>query len=286
MSIMDYETFESIFNEEIFEKAKPKLLTAIAEEPYRYIGLFRPTDQKGKLLQNLAYSHEIRMGKAFEVLIENYLSILGYEILPKFFPNENLYIDQHFKKDNKEYFIEQKMRDDHDSNSKRGQMNNFERKLNLLSDIHDRKNLIGIFYFVDPNIKKNKKYYLEELERMQMGYKVELHLLYGEELFQFLEGNIEVWNEISKYFERWKETVPEEPELNFDLDAEETFYQIKDLDPSIFETLFTNDQLFNQIITILFPEGKTLKLLKDYFYSKRSIPIYNTLYKELAKRIN
>ena len=50
MSIMDYETFESIFNEEIFEKAKPKLLTAIAEEPYRYIGLFRPTDQKGKLL--------------------------------------------------------------------------------------------------------------------------------------------------------------------------------------------------------------------------------------------
>jgi len=166
MTFMDYDEFESIFNKEIFEKSKVRLLEAIAEEPYRYIGIFRTTDPKGKLSQNLAYSHEIRLGKAFEVLIEEYLKILGYEILKKHFPNERLNIDQHFRKGGKAYFIEQKMRDDHDASSKRGQMDNFERKIILLSNIHGQENLIGIFYFLDPNITKNENYYSEELKRM------------------------------------------------------------------------------------------------------------------------
>jgi len=285
MTIMDYAKFERIFNEEIFEKSKPKLLETIAEAPNRYVGLFRPTKPKGKLLQNLLQSHEIRMGKAFEVLIENYLTILGYEILPKKFPNENLDIDQHFKKDNKIYFIEQKIRDDHDSTKKRGQINNFEKKLNLLGTNDNWKNLIGILYFIDPDIKKNKKYYTEELERMQKDYNVELHLQYGKDLFQFLNGTDEIWDEILIYLKKWKESIPELPEINFDLNAKETFDQIKDLKPAIFRSLFSNDEIFNQIIMTLFPEKKTLNLLKDYFYYKRSIPIYNTLYEELKKRL-
>ena len=75
MLIMDYSKFESIFNKEIFEQSKPKLLETIAREPNRYIGLFRPTKPKGKLLQNLLQSHEIRMGNAFEVLLEVYFRI-------------------------------------------------------------------------------------------------------------------------------------------------------------------------------------------------------------------
>jgi len=285
MTVMDYATFDHIFNEEIFEKSKPKLLETIAGAPNRYIGLFRPTKPKGKLLQNLLQSHEIRMGNAFEVLIENYLRILGYEILQKKFPNENLDIDQHFKKGNKIYFIEQKIRDDHDSTKKRGQINNFEKKLNLLGTNNNWKNLIGIFYFIDPDIKKNKKYYTEELERMQKDYNVELHLQYGKDLFQFLNGNGEIWDEILIYLKKWKESIPELPEINFDLNAKETFDQIKDLKPAIFRSLFSNDELFNQIIMVLFPDKKTLNLLKDYFYYKRAIPIYNTLYEELKKRM-
>jgi len=41
MTIMNYSEFEYIFNEEIFGQAKANLLETIAEEPYRYIGLFR-----------------------------------------------------------------------------------------------------------------------------------------------------------------------------------------------------------------------------------------------------
>jgi Holliday junction resolvase-like predicted endonuclease len=283
---MDYTKFEQIFNEEIFEKSKPKLLETIGKEPNRYIGLFRPTKPKGKLLQNLLQSHEIRMGNAFEVLIENYLRILGYEILQKNFPKERLNIDQHFKKGDKIYFVEQKIRDDHDSSKKRGQIDNFEKKLNLLGTIHNWKNLIGIFYFIDPDIKKNKKYYTEELKRMQKDYNIELHLQYGKDLFQFLQSNDEIWDEILIFLKKWKDSIPELPEINFDFNAKETFDEIKDLEPGIFRRLFSNDEVFNQIIMTLFPYKKTLNLLKDYFYEKKAIPIYNTLYEELKKRLD
>ena len=38
-----------------------------------------------------------------------------------------------FKKDDVHYFVEQKVRDDHDSTKKRGQISNFEKKLDKQS---------------------------------------------------------------------------------------------------------------------------------------------------------
>jgi len=58
--IISYENFCQILNQNIFESSKVDLLTKIADSPTRYIGLFRPTRPKAKLLQNLLQSHEIR----------------------------------------------------------------------------------------------------------------------------------------------------------------------------------------------------------------------------------
>lgn len=74
---MDYSLFKQIFNETIFEKSKADLLEKISNSPSRYIGLFRPTKPKAKILQNLLQSHEIRFGDAFEHVIEEYLKIKG-----------------------------------------------------------------------------------------------------------------------------------------------------------------------------------------------------------------
>jgi hypothetical protein len=63
---MEYQKFKNIFNEIIFEKSKASLVKKIAKHPNRYIGLFRPTKPKAKILQNLLQSHEIRFGDAFE----------------------------------------------------------------------------------------------------------------------------------------------------------------------------------------------------------------------------
>jgi len=280
MSFMKYNNFEKIFNEQIFEHSKAKLIENIANEPNRYIGLFRPTKPKGKLLQNLLQSHEIRMGNAFEILFEEYFKIFGYQILQKNFPSKKLNIDQCFKDGNNIYFIEQKIRDDHDSSKKRGQIDNFENKLKLMIDTYGEEQLIGIFYFIDPELRKNENYYKQELSNMENAYNVGIYLFYGKELFEFL-NKANAWDEILDYLGKWKNSIPDLPELNFDLNASATFNEIKDLPTSIFRKLFENEEIFKDIVLALFPEKKTLRLLLDYFKQKINISIYRTLYNDL-----
>jgi hypothetical protein len=101
MAIMHYNQFKQIFNETIFEKSKADLLEKIANNPSRYIGLFRPTKPKAKILQNLLQSHEIRFGDAFEKAIEEYLRLESCEILQKkhtLLNGDVLNIDQCFQK--------------------------------------------------------------------------------------------------------------------------------------------------------------------------------------------
>jgi len=154
---MQYEKFKNILNEKIFEESKAVLIEKIAKNPNRYIGLFRPTKPKAKILQNLLQSHEILFGDAFEIIIEEYLQEFGYEILEKKLINsddDKLNLDQCFKVKDKVYFIEQKVRDDHDSTKKRGQISNFEKKLSEMANKYNESSLLGIFYFIDPDLQK------------------------------------------------------------------------------------------------------------------------------------
>jgi hypothetical protein len=285
---MNFTKFRDILNNAIFERSKVVLIEKIAKYPGRYIGIFRPTKPKAKILQNLLQSHEIRFGDAFELLIEEYLKELGYTILDKKFltkDNDHLNVDQCFEKNGKTYFIEQKIRDDHDSTKKRRQIQNFERKLNEMINKYGEKNLVGIFYFIDPELKKNKNYYEAELKRMSNDYGVSLSLQYGGELFEYL-GHPEIWQEILTYLKEWKKQIPELPETNFDLNAQLSFEEIKDLNPALFRNIFSNDVVFNEIVMTIFPEKKTLKLLLGYFKSKSAEKtIYKTLTELLEKRL-
>ncbi len=286
--IMEYEKFKDILNKQIFEESKSKLIENIAKSPSRYIGLFRPTKPKAKILQNLLQSHEIRFGDAFEILIEEYLKITGYTILEKRFSvdQEILNVDQCFQKNEMKYFVEQKVRDDHDSTKKRGQIQNFERKLNAIIEKYGENNLIGIFYFIDPELKKNKKYYETELSRMEQAYGVTLKLYYGEDIFIFLNHS-DIWSEILQHLTDWKKEIPELPETNFDLNAQSSFEDIKDLNPTWFRKIFETDEVFDEIILTIFPEKETLRLLLTYFKSKSSEKtIYRTLCKLLEERLS
>ena len=80
---MKYNQFCQVFNETIFEKSKADLLEKVSKYPSRYIGIFRPTKPKAKILQNLLQSHEIRFGDAFETIIEQYAELAGFMNLPK-----------------------------------------------------------------------------------------------------------------------------------------------------------------------------------------------------------
>lgn len=280
---MNYNQFKQIFNETIFEKSKADLLEKIANNPSRYIGLFRPTKPKAKILQNLLQSHEIRFGDAFEYAIEKYLELKGCKILQKKYTLENgnvLNIDQCFKKGNKVYFIEQKVRDDHDSTKKRGQIQNFEKKLDLMLSMYPEKQLVGIFYFIDSDLAKNRNFYTAELEKMTDDYGVETQIYYGKSLFDYL-GYSDIWTEILNHLKQWKEEIPDLPEINFDLDSNHTFNEIKDIKPLYFRKLLKNEELFDEIVLTLFPQKTTLHLLLNYFNGK-----YETIYKNLANSLS
>lgn len=276
---MNYEKFCAILNKHIFEGEKKELLRRIADNPERFIGLFRPTKPGAKILQHLLQSHEIRMGDALEEIIEEILRSLGFRILSKSMVNESgetLSLDQYFT-DGKVYsFIEQKVRDDHDSTKKRGQISNFETKLEILHKKHGSE-LFGVMYFIDPDLSKNKNYYVEELKRLEKFYGVKLSLFYGRELFEYLE-HPEIWDNILSWLKQWKDSVPELPEINFDTTPKESLEEIKVLELRSWRKILDNDKLWDEgIIKAVFRDGSTLKLLISYFKTQQGTP-----YRELA----
>lgn len=277
---MNYDKFCKILNKHIFEGEKKELLKKIADNPERFIGLFRPTKPGVKILQHLLQSHEIRFGDAFEELIEEILRECGFEILNKSIVGENggsLSLDQYFERKGVYYFIEQKVRDDHDSTKKRGQISNFETKLETLYKKHKDK-LIGIMYFIDPDLSKNKNYYLAKLERLGKFYGTELSLFYGKELFDYI-GKSDLWEQILIWLKQWKDGLPELPEIDFDKTPEESFEEIKDLPIRHWRKILENEKLWTEgIIGAIFRMGESLRLVLRYFESQKDTP-----YLELAR---
>ena len=57
---MKYEEFKQKLNLQVFgEDINYEILTKVIENPHRYIGLFRVTNAKTKLIQNITQSCEI-----------------------------------------------------------------------------------------------------------------------------------------------------------------------------------------------------------------------------------
>jgi len=289
--ILAYEDFKRILNRRLFDGSRASLLKSIAETPDRFIGLFRPTKPKTKLIQNLTQSHEIKFGDALEEIFTQYFQLTGYSLLPKRIITANqdaLNIDQLFSLNNIVFMIEQKVRDDHDSTKKRGQFQNFENKYYEVLRSYPNKIVKPIMWFVDGSLVKNKNYYVDEMRRMNMDYDCFAKLCYGAELFdeQIINHiNIEIWNETLLHLREWKNSLPDMPEINFDINSAAVFDEIKDLSPSIFRKLFANEEIKAQILPILFPNGETLSRLKEYFETLQ-LPIYRGLCNALQLFLN
>ncbi len=284
---MDYQEFAQVLNKHIFYGNKRELLVRLASNPERFIGLFRPSKPSTKILQHLLQSYEIRMGDAFEEIIGLVIQCQGYSLLDKNVQGENnelLRLDQYFTDGRKYYFIEQKIRDDHDSTKKRGQMQNFEKKLKVLHWKHG-SNLVGIMYFIDPDFSKNKNHYEEQMQTLRGEYEqVELHLFYGKQLFEYI-GIADFWDEMLSWLKRWKEDLPEIPETNFDANPHESFREIKDINARVWQKIISNDKLWEEgIIKTLFRTGDTIKLIQEEF-SKMEGKVYRQLADDLEERL-
>ncbi len=262
-AIIDYSVFEEMLTDSIYKNAKSKLLNKIASNPSRYTGLFRPTTPKMKLIQNVTQSHEINFGDFVEELITLYLGVF-FENLEKRakYNNELIVFDQLFIYNNDIYMIEQKMRDDHDSTKKRGQLNNFFKKINYLKEKYPNNKIIAGMWFVDPTIIKNRNYYQTKMNKNKIR-NVDMHLFYGNE-FTIMLDKISIWDEITNHLIKWKNSEDNKVILNFELDWENTKKELITYVPkNQWLKLISNKEITENIFPILFPTKKYFEILEE-----------------------
>ncbi len=116
---------------------------------------------------------------------------------------------------------------------------------------------------------------------MSEFYGVKTHLLYGKELFYYL-GKPDLWEQIISWLKKWKDDLPEIPEIDFDKTPEESFEEIKELPIRYWRKLLENEKLWTEgIIKAVFRKGDTLKLVLEFFDEQQGKP-----YKELVELLN
>mgnify|MGYP003376903050 CR=1 FL=1 len=187
-----------------------ELLKTVIKNPERYTGLFRLSNAKTKLIQNVTQSREIKFGNFMEEMITDYIAAMGYKNMEKHIgcgdDGKPLNADQVFLNpwDKSQLcLIEQKMRDDHDSTKKRGQYANFQKKYTLLKSQHPDSQVFAIMWFIDDSLKRNRFYYQEQAaQNSQPGIYV--HVLYGKELFHEFFRRPDVWEELCGHLLRNK----------------------------------------------------------------------------------
>ena len=262
-NIIDYDEFVKKLEKTVYKNAKADLLNKVASNPDRYVGIFRPTQPRIKLIQNITQSHEISFGDFIEDIITQYLGNY-YTNLEKrhFYNNEVILFDHLFEYDGKLFMLEQKMRDDHDSTKKRGQFENFIKKVKYINETYPNKKVGACMWFVDPSLKKNKNYYKAQMEQA-ISTNNELHLFYGDEFLDFLDKQ-SVWDEMTSYLIQWKASEDNKIELNFEKDWIDTKEELKQhVSASNWRKLLRNKDVMHEIFPILFPTGKYKEIIDE-----------------------
>lgn len=245
-----------------------ELLKTVIENPGRYCGLFRLSNAKTKLIQNVTQSKEIKFGDFMEEIVTDYIFKLGYCNKEKdlgFDENgDRLNADQVFTKNGIVYLVEQKIRDDHDSTKKRGQFANFIKKINLLKRKFPLQKIIAIMWFIDDALEKNKNYYKSEMRSSNIE-NTELHLFYGAGFFEFLENGKEVWNEIIEYLTKNRLENSKEIFTIPDFGTSDEIYKaLIKLPIKYWKKLLSNDSKYILLRKEMFSDGDNLIKAKRY----------------------
>ena len=266
-SILKYEEFANELNNVVYKKAKFSLINNIASSPYLYIGVFSPTIIKAKLIQSIGRLYEVSFGDFIEDIITNYLGKY-YSNLNKrvVYRGKTILFDQLFLYNDKIFMIEQKMRDDHDSTKKVGQFDNFLEKVSYLKETYPELKCDGELQ-LDVSLLKNKKYYLKRIEENQ-SENVKLHLFYGDEFTKYLEKET-IWDEMVSYLLKWKTSLNNNIELNFEKDWNETKKELlENVSKNTWKKLISNERVVKEILPELFPTGKYKEILDELNINK------------------
>ncbi len=265
--IITYDRFIERLNNRIKSDASffYELLVTVVKNPNRYTGIFRLSNAKTKLIQNVTQSREIKFGDFMEEIVTEYIEKMGYINLNKSIGTDAegnaLSADQVFRKQDTVYLIEQKIRDDHDSTKKRGQYENFRKKYTLLRSKYPDCNINATMWFIDDSLVKNKNYYLGEA-RAERTPNVEKNIFYGGDLFSELFGRIDVWTEICSYLLKNKQERSNDilniPDFDTSDEILEALRKLKRNEPSLYRKLISSAPEYVQLRNELFPTKHNL----------------------------
>lgn len=277
MSVLDFSILiDSKFGR---ESIISNLIIKLVNDKNRYLGDFRITSSDSKIQQNLSQSMEIKVGDFLEEIVTRYIEYFNYNNLSK---KINITItdqsrieysfDQLFEMNSETIcLIEQKIRDDHDSSKKRGQIDNFIKKIEVLKYLYPNKTIISIMWFIDPNFKKNKKYYETEISKIANA-----KIFYGEELFSSFFGRKDEWNRILELFSELRNLQNSYRVIDtvYLSSSDEVFEVLKFLyhnNKRVIKKLMSNNEDMKRIREEYFLNGYNIERLKEYIWNCEQI---------------
>ena len=264
--ILEYKEFKKLLKNTI--KITPSgLLELIINNPDVYVSEYSIEDLNTKIIQNVSQSNTIKFGYFYEDMITLYIKKLGYKVMKKRYVLDNgkvlLYDQLFWYDDNTICIIEQKMRDNHDSTKKVGQIENFKEKIELMRNIHPNKKIIAVMWFVEGDLVKNKQYYLKEYESIPND--IDKRMYYGDTIFEDLIKNEEICEEIHTYLKQYKKEKKKKSYIiNYDT-SKVGLKALLSLSEATIKKLLSDTKKMNIIKEELFPTGHNLNILKEKF---------------------
>lgn len=269
--VISYEEFCDLLNK-YFQNGDDlylSLLEKVIDTPHRYIGIFRLSTFKTKLMQNITQSREIRFGEFLERLTTEYIVRLGYKTFDKDLgvdlDGAKLNVDQYFTDGESLYLVEMKVRDDHDSTKKRGQYLNFHKKINLVRRIRPGVSIQAIMWFVDDALAKNRRFYQGEMAKETIPDTV-FHLFYGSEFFDTLNCGKVAWSEFIEILTQYRVSHAYNDDIELpDFGSSKQFYEaLIKLPPKYWNKLMSEKDKYVSLRRLLFSSGDNLELAKRH----------------------
>ena len=271
--LFDYES------DELDEVLIKKCVDIILNEKERITGFLRFNTIKTRLINYISKSVDIKLGNILEDFFERLIES-KYHLLDKIIYNgtKKYACDQLFEDENTVYLIEQKIRDDHDSTKMRGQIKNFEEKINTLCKMYKDKKIIGYQWFIDDLFHKNQNFYESEFNKLNKKLKsnnVEIYLEYGGDIINKLMNDASCFdNFIAAYDEIKINYYSRIPEIIAQCDFNENECVLNELVKHYSKA----DELFTK------PEYEEIR--KELFANQKSKKNFTNKLENISENIN
>lgn len=197
---------------------------------------FAPLPDWMRVIGTFVTTLNIRYGDYIEEIINLFLEENGAILLKNkeiinITSKELKKYDLFFELNGTIYIGEIKIRDNHDSTKKVGQINNLIAKVEKIKN-NTNKKISAILFFLDSSIKKNKSFYEKELLK---NINIEkFSVLYGDEFFEKFKLSVE-WNELKKLIISYNDDIKNNNEIyeiayrNLKKEEKEEFNKIKNI---------------------------------------------------------